>query len=111
MVLLIDTTEKHIGRQIEEELLHRGRNPDGLELVDTTGWASSWSRRGSAGDLAGKLLSSASASVWTVPVSPWSRRMDSCRGASAKATTVKQVKTGASQFFQFLTFSLPLSAR
>ncbi len=37
MVLLIDTTEKHIGRQIEEELLHRGRNPDGLELVDTTG--------------------------------------------------------------------------
>ncbi len=36
-VLLIDTTEKHIGRQIEEELLHRGRSPDGLELIGTTG--------------------------------------------------------------------------
>ncbi len=37
MILMIDTTRQHIGEQIAEEFLHSGRNPDGFELIDTTG--------------------------------------------------------------------------
>lgn len=37
MVLMIDTTGEHIGKQIEEELLSGGGAPDGFELIDTAG--------------------------------------------------------------------------
>lgn len=37
MILMIDTTIKHIGEQIAEELLHSGRNPAEFEWIDTTG--------------------------------------------------------------------------
>ena len=37
MVLMIDTTIKHIGKQIVEELLHKGGNPAAFELIDTAG--------------------------------------------------------------------------
>lgn len=37
MVLMIDTTIKHIGKQIAEELLHNGGNPAAFELIDTAG--------------------------------------------------------------------------
>lgn len=30
MVLMVDTTEEHIGKAIAEELLHSGENADGL---------------------------------------------------------------------------------
>lgn len=37
MILMIDTTIKHIGKQITEELLCNGGNPAAFELIDTTG--------------------------------------------------------------------------
>ncbi len=37
MVLLIDTTKMHIGKQIAEEYLQNGGNPDNFELIDTMG--------------------------------------------------------------------------
>lgn len=37
MILMIDTTTEHTGKQIAEELLHNGRNPAEFELIDTTG--------------------------------------------------------------------------
>ena len=37
MVLMIDTTTKHIGKVIAEELLRSGENAAGFELIDTTG--------------------------------------------------------------------------
>ena len=37
MVLMIDTTIKHIRKQIAEELLHNGGNPAAFELIDTAG--------------------------------------------------------------------------
>lgn len=37
MILMIDSTRKHIGNQIAEELLHRGGNSDEFELIDITG--------------------------------------------------------------------------
>lgn len=37
MILMIDTTREHIGKQISEELLHSGGNPAEMELIDTAG--------------------------------------------------------------------------
>lgn len=37
MVLMIDTTANHIGQVISGELLRRGKNAAGFELIDTTG--------------------------------------------------------------------------
>lgn len=37
MVLMIDTTEDHIGKQIAEEALRGGGNPTEFEWIDTTG--------------------------------------------------------------------------
>lgn len=37
MVLVIDTTKEHIGKQFAEELLRSGINPAEFELIDTTG--------------------------------------------------------------------------
>lgn len=37
MVLMIDTTVEHIGKQIAEELLHSGADPAGFELIDPVG--------------------------------------------------------------------------
>ena len=37
MILLIDTTRKHIGKEIAEELRHSGGNSDEYELIDTIG--------------------------------------------------------------------------
>lgn len=37
MVLLIDTTTKHIGKEISEELVRSGGNTVGYELIDTAG--------------------------------------------------------------------------
>lgn len=37
MVLMIDTTTKHIGKAIAEKLLRSGGNAAGFELIDTTG--------------------------------------------------------------------------
>lgn len=37
MVLMIDTTRKHIGKQIVEEVLYSGGNPAEFELIDTAG--------------------------------------------------------------------------
>lgn len=34
---MIDTTTKHIGKVIAEELLRSGENAAGFELIDTTG--------------------------------------------------------------------------
>lgn len=36
MILMIDTTIKHVGKQIAEELLYKGRNPAEFEWIDTT---------------------------------------------------------------------------
>jgi len=37
MVLMVDTTAKHIGKAMAEELLRSGENADEFELIDTTG--------------------------------------------------------------------------
>ncbi len=37
MVLMVDTTTKHIGKAIAEELLRSGENSAGFELIDTAG--------------------------------------------------------------------------
>ncbi len=37
MVLMVDTTADHIGKGIAEEVLRRGENAVGFELIDTTG--------------------------------------------------------------------------
>lgn len=37
MILMIDTTREHIGKQISEELLYSGGNPTEFELIDATG--------------------------------------------------------------------------
>ena len=37
MILMIDTTEKHIGKRMEEELLHSDGTSAEFELIDTTG--------------------------------------------------------------------------
>lgn len=37
MILMIDTTREHVGEQIAGELLDRGGDPAGFELIDTTG--------------------------------------------------------------------------
>ena len=37
MILMIDTTREHVGKQISEELLYSGGNPTKIELIDTTG--------------------------------------------------------------------------
>ena len=37
MILMIDTTREHIGKQMTEELLQSGKNPAGFELIDTAG--------------------------------------------------------------------------
>lgn len=37
MVLMIDTTREHIGKQFAEEFFHSGGNPAGFEWIDTTG--------------------------------------------------------------------------
>ena len=37
MVLMVDTTTKHIGKAIAEELLRSGENSAGFELLDTAG--------------------------------------------------------------------------
>lgn len=35
-VLMIDTTEKHLGKQLAEELFHSGKDPAEFRLIDTT---------------------------------------------------------------------------
>ena len=37
MVLMVDTTAKHIGKAMAEELLRSGENAAEFELIDTTG--------------------------------------------------------------------------
>ena len=37
MVLMVDTTAKHIGKAISEELLRSGKNAAKFELIDTAG--------------------------------------------------------------------------
>ncbi len=37
MVLVVDTTAKHIGKVIAEELLRSNGNAAGFELIDTAG--------------------------------------------------------------------------
>lgn len=37
MILMIDTTREHIGKQMTEELLQSGGNPARFELIDTAG--------------------------------------------------------------------------
>lgn len=37
MILLIDTTKEHLGKQMAEELLRRGKNQTQFELIDTMG--------------------------------------------------------------------------
>ena len=37
MVLMIDTTAEHIGKEIAEELRHRDKNAVEFELIDTAG--------------------------------------------------------------------------
>ena len=37
MVLMVDTTTKHTGKAIAEELLRSGETAAGFELIDTTG--------------------------------------------------------------------------
>lgn len=37
MILMIDTTRRHLGKQIAEELFHSGGNPTEFELIDING--------------------------------------------------------------------------